>query len=194
MKAVDISTALTFKTRLDWRTWLEQHHETSSGVWLVHYKKSLGKKILHHFDTVEEAICYGWIDSTLKKIDDDRFILRYTPRKPTSVWSKINKDKAEQMIAQGKMMPAGFQTIEEAKKRGIWQAAYTNKVKDKLPSALKKALMKHPTAWKNFQNFANSYRNQYIGWVNNAKTEQTRQHRIEQVVRWSAENKKPGMP
>jgi uncharacterized protein YdeI (YjbR/CyaY-like superfamily) len=110
-----LEEALLFHTRNEWRTWLEKHHRTKKEVWLLHYKKQSKKPYLNHFDAVEEALCFGWIDSKLKKIDEERFILKYSPRKPKSVWSKINKEKAEALMLSGKMTPAGLEKIEEAK-------------------------------------------------------------------------------
>jgi uncharacterized protein YdeI (YjbR/CyaY-like superfamily) len=191
---MDPEKAVSFQKKTQWRTWLEKNHMVVKEVWLLHYKKSSGKQCLNHVDAVEEALCFGWIDSTLKKIDDERFILKFSPRKPKSVWSKINKEKAEQLIAEGKMTAAGFQAIEVAKKQGLWDAAYTNKIKERLPSDLKNALLENKVAWKHFQRFANSYRNMYIGWVKNAKTEQTRKRRIDEIVKRAEQNKKPGMP
>jgi uncharacterized protein YdeI (YjbR/CyaY-like superfamily) len=188
----NMANALFFKNRNEWRSWLEKNHVICAEAWLVHYKKSSGNKNLNHFDAVEEALCFGWIDSKLKKIDEERFILRYSPRKPKSIWSKINKETAEKMICLGKMTKAGFDKIEEAKKRGFWDTAYTNLVKKRLPSDLKKALLVNKIAWNNFQQFANSYRNTYIGWVKGAKTEKTRKKRISEVVKRSLKNKKPG--
>ena len=193
MTNIELATALLFKTRDEWRSWLEKNHTILTEVWLIHYKKSSRNKSLNHFDAVEEALCFGWIDSKLKKIDEERFILKYSPRKSQSVWSKINKETAEKMISLGKMTQAGFDTIEEAKKHRLWDTAYTNLVKERLPSDLKKALMVNITAWINFKHFANSYRNMYIGWVKNAKTVETRKKRISQVVKNSLDNKKPGI-
>lgn len=193
MKDIESTNALLFKNRDEWRSWLEKNHTISNEVWLIHYKKSLGKKSLNHFDAVEEALCFGWIDSKLKKLDEEKFILKYSPRKSQSVWSKINKENAEKMISLGKMTKAGLDKIEEAKKQGFWDLAYTNLVKDQLPSDLKKALIVNKTAWNNFQNFANSYRNMYIGWVKNAKTKETRKKRISKVVKNSIDNIKLGI-
>ena len=193
MSMLELDNALFFNNRKEWRSWLEKNHQTQNEVWLIHYKKSARKTNLNHVDAVEEAICFGWIDSKLKKIDEERFILRYSPRRKRSVWSKINKDTAEKLISLGQMMPAGLDKITQAKKSGYWDKAYTNLVKDHLPSDLKKALMKKDKAWENFQEFANSYRNTYIGWVNNAKTLETRKKRITEVVKRSLENKKPGI-
>lgn len=184
--------ALLFNNRDDWRLWLEQNHKLCSEVWLIHYKKKSGKQYLHHFEAVQEALCFGWIDSRLKKIDEERFILKYSPRKTKSVWSKINKENAEKMILTGKMTQAGLDAIQEAKRQGLWDRAYTNKTKERIPSDLKHALQTDNRAWKNFQGFANSYRNMYCGWVRSAKTDKTRKKRVSEVVKRSRLNKKPG--
>jgi uncharacterized protein YdeI (YjbR/CyaY-like superfamily) len=189
----DLKNALFFPNAKDWRIWLKNHHNTVDGIWLIHYKKSSNKKNITQHDAVTEALCFGWIDSKLKKIDDERYILRYSPRKEKSVWSKINKEIAEQMILIGKMTKAGLEKINVAKKHGLWDSAYTNRVKERLPSDLKNALVLEKIAWKNFQQFANSYRNTYIGWVKNAKTQETRKRRIREVVKRSKKNKKPGI-
>jgi uncharacterized protein YdeI (YjbR/CyaY-like superfamily) len=188
-----LENAIHFKNKNEWRTWLQKNHNALKEIWLIHYKKSSNRKGLNHNDAVEEALCFGWIDSKLKKIDNERFILRYSPRKEKSIWSKINKEKAEKMILLGKMTKSGLEKIDLAKKHGLWETAYTNKVKGRLPSDLKNALISDEVAWKNFQNFANSYRNMYIGWVKNAKTKATREKRIYEVVMRSKENKKPGI-
>lgn len=190
---IDLNNALLFENKKEWRKWLEKNHEKFKEIWLIHYKKSSDKKNISHYDAVEEALCFGWIDSTLKRIDEERYILRYTPRKGKSVWSKINKETAERMILQGKMTSAGLEKINSAKKNGLWKTAYTNKIRDSLPLDLEKSLQLDEIAWGNFQNFANSYRNMYIGWVKNAKTDKTRIKRITEVVKRSRENKKPGM-
>jgi uncharacterized protein YdeI (YjbR/CyaY-like superfamily) len=188
-----LEEALLFNDRNEWRSWLEKNHRNTKDVWLLHYKKQSKKQTLDHIDAVEEALCFGWIDSKLKKIDQERYILKYSPRKQKSVWSKINKENAEKMIASGKMTQAGLEKIEEAKKHGLWDTAYTNKIKERIPLDLKKALLADNTAWDNFQHFANSYRNMYCGWVKSAKTNETRKRRIAQVVERSRNNKKPGV-
>jgi len=190
---VSLKDALLFNDTNEWRAWLEKNHGKRKEVWLLHYKKQEGKPHLNHIDAVKEALCYGWIDSTLKKIDEERFILRYTPRKPKSIWSKINKKNAEEMIVTGKMTKAGLEKIEEAKRHGFWDTAYTNKRKERIPSDLKQALIIDHRAWDNFQHFANSYRNMYCGWIKGAKTKETRKKRIAEVVKRSRKNKKPGI-
>ncbi len=187
-----IDEALYFKNCQEWRTWLDENGDSAQEVWLVHYKKHSHTISISHNDAVEEALCFGWIDGKLKSIDEERFILRYSPRKANSVWSKINKDKAEQLVAQGRMTKAGLAKIEEAKRNGSWDAAYTNKKRDEIPADLNWALMEDQKALNNFKSFANSYRNMYIGWVIDAKTDETRQKRIAEVVKRSALNRKPG--
>ena len=183
---------LYFKSRLKWRRWLEEHADSAKEVWLLHYKKKSGKVPVSLDSAVEEALCFGWIDGKLRGIDAESYALRYSPRKPDSVWSKINKARAESLINSGKMRPSGLARIEEAKKNGSWDNAYTNQLKDMVPLDLSDSLVTRPEAWENFQNFANSYQNMYISWVNGAKTEETRRKRIADVVERSALNKKPG--
>ncbi len=185
-----MSEPLYFKDKDEWRSWLERNHDVEKNVWLVLLKKRFREKGMALEEAVEEALCYGWIDGRLRRMDEERIILRFSPRKANSVWSKINKERAERLITSGRMTNAGLAKIEEAKESGWWDSAYTNKIKDDVPADLKKALMKNRKAWNNFQNFANSYRNMYIGWVNNAKTVETRMRRIEKTVQQSLQNKK----
>jgi uncharacterized protein YdeI (YjbR/CyaY-like superfamily) len=176
-----------------WRKWLAENHDRQEGLWLLFYKRHADRPGLAYPDAVDEAIAFGWIDGQLKRIDDVKHMIKFTPRRKGSVWSKINKDKAERLIKTGRMTAAGLARIEEAKKSGLWDAAYTNKKKERMPSDLKAALVQDKIAWENFRKFANSYRNMYIGWVKGAKTEETRKRRIKEVVARSLKNKKPGI-
>ena len=193
MTVSELDEAYHFKNRDEWRIWLKENHKSSEGLWLIHYKVKSKKLSVRHREAVEEALCFGWIDSKLKSIDEERFILRYTPRKGKSVWSKINKNAAEKMILEGKMTEAGLEKINLAKKQGLWDSAYTNLVKERIPTDLKTALCKNKKALINFNGFANSYRNTYIGWIKNAKSKSTRKRRISVVVKRSEQNKKPGI-
>ena len=183
---------LYFEDVKEWREWLRKNHAREKEAVLLHHRKGKGKSI-SHAEATEEALCFGWIDSVLRKLDDESFCLRYTPRKKNSLWSKVNKDKAERLIKEGRMEKAGFAEIEKAKKNGLWQKAYTNKKKERMVPELKKELMKNKKAWENFCGFANSYRNMYLGWIKGAKTEETRKRRIAEVVKRSALGKKPGI-
>jgi uncharacterized protein YdeI (YjbR/CyaY-like superfamily) len=159
----------------------------------MHYKKRSGIPSVGIAEAEKEALCFGWIDSKMKSIDAEKFILKYSPRRPKSVWSKINRERAEKMMALSKMTTAGLAAIEIAKKNGYWDAAYTSTVMYEMPSDLKEALEFDPLAFKNFEGFTGSYRNTYIRWINLAKTAETRQKRIAEVVNHSLINKKPGI-
>jgi len=185
-----MENALYFPDKQGWRNWLSQNHTAAAEGWLVFYKKKTAKQGVTMSEAVEEAICFGWIDGKLRRIDDERFAIRFSPRKSGSVWSKINKDRAQKLIDQGKMAAAGLATVEAAKKTGMWDSAYTNQIRDAVPSDLKEALMKQPLAWKNFSSFANTYQNMYAGYVLQAKTQKTRQMHIEKVVEQALKNKK----
>lgn len=179
-----------FENRVGWRKWLEVNHAKENYVWLTIYKKGSSTSGVTLSEAVEEALCFGWIDGKIKRVDEDRFVSRFSPRKANSVWSKINKERAEKLIASGRMTAAGLTKIEEAKKTNHWNNTYTNLAKDEVPSDLKDALMKDKKAWGNFQSFANSYKNMYVGWINQAKTDETRLRRINKVVEQSLKNKK----
>jgi uncharacterized protein YdeI (YjbR/CyaY-like superfamily) len=182
--------ALSFQTRADWRDWLSKNHAITNSVWLFFFRKSTGKKGITLEEAVEEAICFGWIDGKLKRVDKERFMLRFSVRKDSSVWSRINRMRAEKLIADGKMTNAGLIKIEKAKESGYWDKAYTNKIKDELPADLLEALKKDRKAIDNFQLFANTYQNMYVGWVNNARSIETRKKRIDKVVEQALRNKK----
>ena len=190
---MELDKAVHFRNRREWRNWLSENNDKKNELWLVHRKKRTGIASVRLEDAVMEAICFGWIDGKLRSIDEDRYIVRYSPRRPNSVWSKINKDRAETLIRSGKMAAAGLAKIDEARQNGMWDAAYTNRHRDKIPPDLQKALEGDKDARTNFGNFANSYRNMYIGWVNDAKTDTTRKKRITEVVKRSRLNIKPGI-
>ena len=185
--------ALYFKNGHEWHEWLSQNHDKEKEAWLIYYKKTSGKAGISYDEALEEALCFGWIDGKLKSVDDEKYVIRYSPRKSKSLWSKINKEKAELLIAQGRMTEAGLAKIEAARENGLWDRAYTSRRGDEMPPDLEAALREDKQAWVNFSNFANSYRNNYIFWVNAAKRPETREKRISVVVEWSRLNKKPGM-
>jgi len=185
---------LTFETREDFRRWLELNHLTSEGLWVIYFKKYTKIQTINYNEAVEEALCFGWIDSKVKTIDNLRYKQVFTPRNPKSMWSKLNKERVARMIKEGKMRQAGTKAIEGGKKSGQWDKAYGGATKTPpLPEELKVALMKHPQAWENFNNFAPSYRGTYIIWVSMAKRQQTKDDRIKKVVEYALRNVKPGM-
>lgn len=183
------------KDRKAWRQWLQKNHKTSPGIWLVYFKAESGKPRMPYADAVEEALCFGWIDSLPRKLDTQRSMLAFTPRKPKSVWSDLNKERVAQLITNGFMQTAGLAAIEIAKKNGSWdtlvesnKAALTNE----LPKDLIKAFKGKAAALKNYKAFAPSIRKQFMYWINSAKTEETRNKRIAHTVLMSEAKKKPG--
>ena len=185
--------AIHFENRRAWRRWLEENHDKASEIWVIYYKKHTKKPTVQYDEAVEEAICFGWIDSTVRTIDDERYMQKYTPRNKTSLWSELNKKRARKMIKTSRMTDAGRIKIEEAKKNGRWDKANSASRQHEMPPELEEALKANKTAWENFNNFAPSYRNIYAGWVASAKRQETREKRIKEVVKRSARNEKPGM-
>jgi uncharacterized protein YdeI (YjbR/CyaY-like superfamily) len=173
--------------------WLEKKHASEKEIWLIYYKKHTKKPTVAYNEAVEEALCFGWIDSIVKRIDDETYMQKYTPRKDNSIWSQANKKRTEKMISEGKMTKAGFDKIEIAKKNGQLEKAYTSQKKIEMPDYLEKELKKNELAWNNFNNFASSYQNMYIGWVTAAKRLETREKRITAVIARSVKNQKPEM-
>src|SRR5215204_2750450 len=195
MPVVEYKTAHP-KTRNAWRKWLEKNHSTSPGVWMIYYKKETGKRKFNMADAVEEALCFGWIDSLPRKIDEERSSLKFTPRKPKSVWSKINKQRIEKLIEQKLMTPGGMSKIEEAKKNGSWDTLNNSDFhaeNNSLPDDLRKALSKNKKAFENFQAFPPGYRKRFLFWIDSAKGSETKAARIRQTLLMAAANKKPGL-
>lgn len=180
-----------FLNRKDWRKWLETNHFSEKEAWVIIQKKNSGKKGLRYQEAVEEAICFGWIDSKMQSIDANRFRQRFSPRKKNSIWSKSNKETAEKMIQDGKVTQAGFKTINEAKENGNWDTAYSSKMASPIPMDLAKALKENESAWNNFKEFSNSTKFQYIHWVKSARKEETRRKRISDVVEKASRKIKP---
>lgn len=190
---MEITETLYVTNRVDWRDWLQSNHQSKKEIWLIYYKKHTGKPRIPYDDAVEEALCFGWIDSIIKRVDDATFVQKFSPRKPRSLWSALNKDRVEKMIKAGLMTQFGLDKIEEAKNNGKWEEDYTSKKVVEIPSDLTIELSKDMVAHRNFLNFADSYKNMYINWINSAKKEETRQRRIKEVVLRSSKNMKPGM-
>ncbi len=180
-------------TRKEWRKWLEKNQKTSEGVWLRYYKKPSGKPRIPYVDAVEEALCFGWIDGKIKRINEDYYIQRFTPRRPGSRWSKYNIERIKKLTGQGLMKPAGLQAFKESVEKP--HLVYNNR-KDGIPvipNDLKYELKKNMTAFNNFNNFTQSSRRMYIDWLNSAKKPETRIRRISKIICLSEKNIKPGM-
>jgi uncharacterized protein YdeI (YjbR/CyaY-like superfamily) len=178
------------KTRKSWRTWLAKHHAQSPGVWLIFHKKSANKDRLPYAHAVEEALCFGWIDASIRPIDDHTYMQWYCPRKPKSVWSKLNKMRVEQLIAIGQMTPAGQAKIDLAKKNGQW--THLDAVESlTLPDDFAKALSKAPGARKHFNALSPSARKILLYRIHLAKRPETRAKKIAAAVECCATKQHP---
>jgi uncharacterized protein YdeI (YjbR/CyaY-like superfamily) len=173
---------LLFPSQEDWHTWLEDNHDQPQGVWLKHAKKSSGKESVSYQEALEEALCYGWIDSQKQAYDNDYYLQKFTPRGPRSVWSKINVAKVEALIKIGKIQPAGLAAINSAKQDGRWDDAYDSASANKIPEDFLAELDKNPKA-KEFFGTLNKADVYAFSWrIQTAKKPETRKARIEKFI------------
>jgi uncharacterized protein YdeI (YjbR/CyaY-like superfamily) len=189
----ELRRAFFARDRDVWRKWLARHHQSAAEVWLLLYKKHTGTPCLSMGDAVEEALCYGWIDGKLRRVDDGRHLLRFCPRRPKSVWSASNRARVARLVQEGRMAPAGLEAVQIAKKNGQWQAAQRLERTSAVPADLAKALAASGRAASYFDSLAPSYRKTYVAWVLTAKRAETRAARIRAVVSRSARGVKPGI-
>jgi len=175
------------KDRKTWRNWLEKNGDKEKSVWLIIHRKEGGKKCVNYAEAVEDALCFGWIDSKANKRDEKSFYLFFAKRNPSTNWSKINKERVAKLIDQGLMTSKGLEIIELAKKNGAWTAF--DKIENlELPTDLKKALKQNPEAAKYFDNFPRSVKKGILEWIQNAKREETRNKRVEETVLLAQKN------
>lgn len=174
----------------DWRKWLEKNHQSKQSVWLVFYAKSSEKPSITWSEAVDVALCFGWIDSKKIKIDETTSHQFFSKRKPNSTWSKINKEKVQQLIDNGHMTQAGFDIIDIAKQNGSW--TILDEVEElKIPNDLEKAFKKHKGSKDYFQNLSKSVRKMMLQWLVLAKRPETRQKRIDEIAELAGQKKKP---
>ena len=174
-------------TRAEWRSWLEQNGSRAEGIWLVSYKKDTGKPRFEYDEAVEEALCFGWVDSKPNKLDAERSLLWFAPRKRGTGWSKPNKERVERLIAQGLMAPSGLAKIEAAKQDGSWNALDAVEALE-IPPDLAEALATYPAAGTNFDAFPRSVKRGILEWIVNAKKPETRAQRIAETARLAEDN------
>ena len=174
----------------EWREWLTKNHVKEDGVWLIYYKKNADKPTISWSEAVDEALCFGWIDSVKKPIDEERFMQFFSKRKANSLWSKINKEKVSKLTQAKKMTPAGFEIIEKAKQNGMW--TLLDEVEELIiPKDLKQAFDATPKALNYFLSLSKSIKKGMLTLVVVAKRPETRQNRINEFVSCAANNKKP---
>ena len=178
------------KSKQEWRDWLEENHQKEQSVWLVYYKAATKVPSLSWSDAVDEALCFGWIDSTKKTIDKERYMQYFCKRKPNSNWSKINKDKVDRLIKTGQMTKAGLKSIETAKENGSW--TYLDSIEELIiPEDLAKELTNIKNAFEYFNGLSSSDKKILLYWVYSAKRAETRQQRILTIATSASEKLKP---
>jgi len=186
-----------FESQQSFREWLEINHDKSQGVWLVFYKKHCKKNWINYQQALDEALCFGWIDSTKKRMDEDKYVQVFSPRRNISNWSDVNKKKVMDLMEQGRMTEAGLNKIDIYLERGKldWELS-TDTAKEKkqlvIPRYFQDILNEHPKALENFSNLAPSYKKHYVHWISDAKREHTRNKRIEESIKLLSENRKLG--
>ncbi|TYP97029.1 uncharacterized protein YdeI (YjbR/CyaY-like superfamily) [Tenacibaculum adriaticum] len=173
---------LYFKNDVEWRFWLQENHDSSTGVHLIFFKLETKKPTMRWEEAVKVALCFGWIDSTVKSLGEGKRKQYFTPRNSKSVWSKLNKNYIEELIADDLMHSAGILKIEKAKENGSW-FSLDDVENGIIPEDLQTAFNANSIAFDNYQNFSPSYRKSYLYWLNQAKREETRQKRIAEIIR-----------
>jgi uncharacterized protein YdeI (YjbR/CyaY-like superfamily) len=179
------------ETRAQWRSWLAEHHATSDGVWLISWRRQSGRSGPTYEDVVQEALCFGWIDSKAAKLDDDRTMMWVSPRKRGSGWARSNKLRIERLLADGLMAEAGLARIEEAKQDGSWTRL--DAVEDLVvPDDLAAAFADNPGAREHWDGFPRSVRRAALEWIVQAKRPETRARRVTETARLAARGERPG--
>jgi uncharacterized protein YdeI (YjbR/CyaY-like superfamily) len=190
---LEMKTKLCVSSREEWRTWLQKNHDKSDVVWLVYYKKHTGKPSINYADSVEEALCFGWIDSIKKSIDEERYAYKFTPRRSKSKWSPLNIKRAKKLIDKGEMTQAGLELFNQ---RVDYSDEFIKARASKelsIPAEIEAVLKSNGEAWKNFTNLAPGYKKQYVGWLVTAKKPETKERRLKKAIQLLKENKKLGM-
>ena len=182
LKTIDV------RTRAQWRKWLQAHCGSEPEVWLVFHKLHTGAKSIDYEAAVEEALCFGWVDSLVRRLDDDRYARKFTPRNAGSRWSAINRRRYASLKARGLLEPAGLERPPTTRS----YVARTS-IGDGLPAYIETALKANARAWQEFERLAPSYRRSYVGWIDSAKKAETKARRIEEAIRRLAAGEKLGL-
>ncbi len=177
------------RTRDRWRAWLDTHHGSETEIWLVFHKRHTGTPSVDYMEALDEALCYGWIDSLIKRIDDDTYARKFTPRKPGSKWSAVNRKRYAELAKAGRLAPAGKARSPETGSR--YAAKPT--VPDQIPAAIAKALKASPAAWTFYQTLTPREQRMYFGWIHLAKQDATKQRRLAEAIRLLTKKQKLGL-
>ena len=184
---------LYLKTSDAWRDWLQSNHDKEKEVWLIFYKKETGEPSMKYEPAVEEALCFGWIDSIIKKIDEKKYARKFTPRKDSSNWSEPNKKRVARLISENRMTKIGLAKIETAKKNGQWDKPDRPTVPLDIPKDFQTALDENKKAKAFFTHLAPTYQKHYIGWIFVAKRPDTRERRIRESIKLLENGQKLGL-
>lgn len=190
MAPKDDLRVLSFESEVAFETWLEEHHETSRGIWLKLARKGSGIPSISRAEALDVALCFGWIDGQTASLDDTHWLQRYTPRRPKSKWSQINCEKAKALIAQGRMRPAGLREVERAQQDGRWEQAYASPKNMTVPEDLQRKLDENPRAKAFFAALDSRNRYAILYRIHDAKKPETRERRIEKFIAMLNEEKK----
>src|SRR5436305_10691454 len=183
-------TTLHPTTRTDWRAWLAANHDRETEIWLVYNKRHTGEPRVEYGDAVEEALCFGWIDSIVRTIDENRYAQKFTPRKAKSQWSESNLKRFAKLVREGKMTEASLAKAPPEGEAGVKPRPPADEA---VPAYIEAALRENGVAWTNFTHLAPSYRRLYVGWIENAKREETRRRRLAEAVGRLERNEKLGL-
>jgi len=185
-----------FRSRQAWREWLARNHGRSEGIWIAYFKKGSGRTSVTYKEAVEEALCFGWIDSVIRRLDEERYAQKYTPRRPKSIWSAANKARIEKLAAGGRMAAPGMAKVETAKRDGSWELlndidAIVGAIE--VPADLLGALAGDPRARATFEARPRSEKKLWSYWVASAKKPETRARRVAETVKRVLAGRRPGM-
>lgn len=192
---MEVGKTLYVTNRRQWRSWLSKHYKTTNDIWLIYYKKQSGKRRIPYNDAVEEALCYGWIDSLLKPRDEESWVQRFSPRKKKSALSEMNKERVRRLIKAGKMTRFGLESIRHHLDHRSPKSSKSPELKKiTLPGDILEALKADGDAWKNFSRFSASYKRIRVGWIDAArKRPEIFAQRLRYFIKMTAQNKKFGM-
>ncbi len=185
--------ARDFASATEWRAWLADNHDTEREAWLVICKKHASRSGLTYIEALEEALCFGWIDGILQRLDDEKHLIRFSPRRKNSIWSEQNKKRVRRLMRAGRMTEFGLAKIKEAKANGQWDKAAQREDITLVPAELAAALAQNEQARRNFDMLAPSYRKQFLYWIGAAKRNETRAKRVAEAIGLLEHNRRLGM-
>ena len=190
---MEMTKTFTARDGPEWRAWLAANHAKEQEVWLIYYKATSGKTGIDYETSVEEALCYGWVDSLIQKIDAEKYARKFNPRRPGSFWSASNKKRMEKLIAEGRMTPIGLAKYDPNARESISELGQQiRRAEVPIPTEISETLKANQPAWENFQRLASSQQRQYAGWVLSAKKIETQQKRLAEVIAVLEQGKKLG--